>query len=73
MATTSFAQPGRTSKEIKYPPRGLIQLAISNPASSSSNVFNTASNILETGKTPLLIGGDHSCVIGSALAIEAKS
>ena len=36
----------------------------------TKKVFNTASNILETGKTPLLIGGDHSCVIGSALASQ---
>ena len=37
---------------------------------SQKKVFNTTLNILEDNKTPLLIGGDHSCVIGSALASQ---
>lgn len=36
----------------------------------TKKVFNTALNILENNKTPLLIGGDHSTVIGSALASQ---
>ena len=36
----------------------------------TKKVFNTTLNILEDNKTPLLIGGDHSCVIGSALASQ---
>lgn len=36
----------------------------------TKKVFNTALNILEDDKTPLLIGGDHSCAIGSALASQ---
>ena len=36
----------------------------------TKKVFDTTLNILENNKTPLLIGGDHSCVIGSALASQ---
>lgn len=36
----------------------------------TKKVFDTALNVLEDNKTPLLIGGDHSCVIGSALASQ---
>ena len=36
----------------------------------TKKVFDTALNILEDNKTPLLIGGDHSTVIGSALASQ---
>jgi len=37
----------------------------------TKKVFDTALNILEGNKTPLLIGGDHSTVIGSALASQS--
>ena len=33
-------------------------------------IFNTATKILNNNKTPLLLGGDHSCSIGSALASQ---
>lgn len=36
----------------------------------TKKVFDTASEILNNNKFPLLIGGDHSCVIGSALASQ---
>lgn len=36
----------------------------------TKNVFDCALTILNDNKTPLLIGGDHSCVIGSALASQ---
>lgn len=36
----------------------------------TKKVFDTASEILNNNKTPLLIGGDHSTVIGSALASQ---
>lgn len=36
----------------------------------TKKVFNTTSNILEKNKFPLLLGGDHSTVIGSALASQ---
>ena len=36
----------------------------------TKNIFNTALTILENNKTPLLIGGDHSTAIGSALASQ---
>ncbi|MBQ2947164.1 MAG: arginase [Bacilli bacterium] len=36
----------------------------------TKKVFDTALNILNDNKTPLLIGGDHSTVIGSALASQ---
>lgn len=36
----------------------------------TKKVFNTAFKILNDDKTPLLIGGDHSTVIGSALASQ---
>jgi len=36
----------------------------------TKKVFDTTLNILEDNKTPLLIGGDHSCAIGSALASQ---
>ena len=36
----------------------------------TKKVFDTALNILNDNKTPLLIGGDHSCVIGNALASQ---
>ena len=36
----------------------------------TKKVFNTALTILKDNNTPLLIGGDHSTVIGSALASQ---
>lgn len=36
----------------------------------TKKVFDTALNILENNNVPLLIGGDHSTVIGSALASQ---
>ena len=36
----------------------------------TKKVFDTALTILKDNKTPLLIGGDHSTVIGSALASQ---
>ena len=37
----------------------------------TKKVFDTALTILNDNKTPLLIGGDHSTVIGSALASQS--
>jgi len=34
----------------------------------TKKVFDTTTNILNNNNFPLLIGGDHSCVIGSAIA-----
>lgn len=36
----------------------------------TKKIFDKATDILNNNKTPLLIGGDHSCVIGSALASQ---
>lgn len=36
----------------------------------TKKVFDTSLKILNNNKTPLLIGGDHSCVIGNALASQ---
>ena len=36
----------------------------------TKKVFDTATEILNDNKSPLLIGGDHSTVIGSALASQ---
>ncbi|MBQ9071647.1 MAG: arginase [Bacilli bacterium] len=36
----------------------------------TKKVFDTTLSILEKNEIPLLIGGDHSCVIGSALASQ---
>ena len=36
----------------------------------TKKVFDTTLNILENNKIPLLIGGDHSCVMGNALASQ---
>lgn len=36
----------------------------------TKKVFNASLNILNDNKTPLLIGGDHSCAIGNALASQ---
>ena len=36
----------------------------------TKKIFDTSLNILKNDNIPLLIGGDHSCVIGSALASQ---
>lgn len=36
----------------------------------TKKIFDTTLNVFEDNKTPLLIGGDHSTVIGSALASQ---
>ena len=43
-ATIAFAQPSIASKEIKYPPRGLIHEPMPRPPSSLSRTSMTASN-----------------------------
>ena len=44
IATTSLAQPSTTSRLTKYPPVGLLQLAVPVPPSSFSRIRCTASN-----------------------------
>lgn len=36
----------------------------------TKKIFDTSLNILKNDNIPLLVGGDHSCVIGSALASQ---
>lgn len=39
----------------------------------TKKIFDTSLNILSNNKIPLLIGGDHSCVIGNALASQKNN